>query len=46
MISQQLADNQDLEFVQSITKRVLDAEEKGENTLDFYREIIKILKEL
>ena len=44
MISQQLADNQDLEFVQAITKEILDAEEQGANTLDFYRAIIQKIK--
>jgi hypothetical protein len=43
-ISNLLRENQDAEFVQNIANLIVDAEEKGENTIEFYKAIIKKIK--
>lgn len=43
-ISNLISENQDTELVAEITKEILDAEESGENTIQFYRNVIKKLK--
>jgi len=43
-ISEELLHNQDSEYVQNITQLIIDAEEAGKNTIEFYKSIILKLK--
>jgi hypothetical protein len=44
MISDLLRNNQDEEFIQAIAKEILEAEESGNNTTEFYKSIILKIK--
>lgn len=44
LISEMLATNQDMEEVAKISQEILDAEDSGSNTIEFYKSIIAKLK--